>query len=110
MQLRIYEPEARQRDTNHDEANFITEAAMNKKEDWKHGAYIPTDEKVEHIAIFDDEDPECDSIYRQYVGGRLSPCRTVFRANREHWSAVLLAWAGDAPLLDRRNNRETPLP
>lgn len=83
---------------------------MTKREDWKHGRYVSTDEKPEHIVVFDDEDPECDSIYRQYVRERLSPCRTVFRANKEHWTAVLLAWACEAPLLDKRNNRKTPLP
>ena len=87
---------------------------MTNKTDWKHGVFIGTDKEPDAIAVFDDEDAAdgdncCDSIYKKY-GDKFSPCRTVFRDNREHWTNVLLAWATHAPLLDMRNNREIPLP
>lgn len=82
---------------------------MNKKENWKHGIYIPPTQKPDAVAVFDDEDADCDSLYYKY-GEKFSPCRTVDRTSHRHWESVLLAWACKAPLLDLRNDKTTPLP
>jgi len=86
---------------------------MTTKSDWKHGAWFSVD-SPDAVAVFDDEPNEdgtntCDSIYYK-KGNRFSPCRSVNREMKEHWTSVLLAWACTAPLLDMRNNREVPLP
>ncbi len=82
---------------------------MNSKIDWKHGTYIPPTHEPEAVAVFDDEDLDCDALYYVY-GDKFSPCRTVDRSNPEHWTNVLLAWACKAPLLDLRNDKTVPLP
>ncbi len=81
---------------------------MTDKQDWKHGAWFYIEEP-EAIAVFDDEDLECDSIYMRR-GDKFIPCRTVLRTNKDHWKNVLLAWACRAPLEDFRNDKTNPLP
>jgi hypothetical protein len=76
---------------------------------WKHGTPVITGEPADAVAVFDDEDPECDSLYLRY-GDRFSPCRTVSRADREHWSAAILHYTRRLSIEDYRDNKEVPLP
>lgn len=82
---------------------------MSTKTDWKHGQHFTTEAEPDAIVVFDDDDPECDSLYYRF-GESLSPIRTVYRASAQHWRNTLLSWAAQAPLEDRRNNQFIPLP
>lgn len=83
---------------------------MTEKNDWKHGKSFPIPTtNPDAIAIFDDELPGQDAIYKRH-GTRFCPCRTVTRSNLTHWKNVLSAWSLTAPLEDHRHDRTTPLP
>jgi hypothetical protein len=67
------------------------------------------DQNREKIAVFDDEETDCLSLYLT-DGTKFFPARTIYLGDLSRAWNILTAWSLSRPFVDLRNNQSIPLP